>query len=243
MPTSSATRTTRPSFGPHGTRSRGLPAKRAKKAVQPGHWIGGALVRLAAATVIPVLATVGVSVALHSRGYGSVASIAGGAGAALLVLTVAAASISWQLTGKRARFGVVMRWIALPAVLLWCAYALFHLERANAKTTQVRQAYTSLHPVLRLALSTAILADGELVVTDASRTAADYRRMGLPVFERTLHYEQKNGWVHAVDLRTIGHSEPRNILLAWYFRAVGLRVVRHVGTADHLHVELPVVKR
>jgi hypothetical protein len=67
--------------------------------------------------------------------------------------------------------------------------------------------------------------------------------MGLPVFERTLHYQQKNGWVHAVDLRTIGHSEPRNLLLAWYFRAVGLRVVRHVGTADHLHVELPVVKR
>ena len=243
MPTSSATRTNRPSFGPHGTRSRGVAPARRRKPLQPGHWIGGALARLTAATVVPVVAIVGVSVQMHSRGYGGVAAIVVGAVAGLLVLTIAAASISRQITGRQARFGVVMRWIALPAVILWCAYGLFYLAQANAKTAAVRAAYTSLHPVLRLALSTAILADGDLVVTDASRTAADYRRMGLPVFDRTLHYQQKNGWVHAVDLRTIGHSAPRNLLLGWYFRAVGLRVVRHVGTADHLHVELPVVKR
>jgi hypothetical protein len=62
--------------------------------------------------------------------------------------------------------------------------------------------------------------------------------MNLPVFERTMHYPQPDSWVHAIDVRTIGHNAVRNFALAWHFRAVGLRVVRHVGTADHLHVEL-----
>jgi hypothetical protein len=97
--------------------------------------------------------------------------------------------------------------------------------------------------VLRLAVASAIVADGELVVTDAKRTAEDYRRMRLPVFERTMHYPQRDSWVHAIDVRTIGHGEVRNTLLGWYFRAVGLRVVRHVGTADHLHIELPIATR
>jgi hypothetical protein len=45
--------------------------------------------------------------------------------------------------------------------------------------------------------------------------------------------------VHAVDLRTIGRAEWKNVLLNWYFRSMGFRTLRHVGTADHLHVSLP----
>ena len=39
-----------------------------------------------------------------------------------------------------------------------------------------------------------------IVMTDAFRVPADYARMGLPVNDRTMHYRQKTGWVHAVDL-------------------------------------------
>ena len=85
-----------------------------------------------------------------------------------------------------------------------------------------------------------MLANRDLVITDASRTAVDYLRMGLPVFDGTLHYPQRDGWVHAVDLRTNGRNPVVNWLVEGYFRAMGFRTLRHVGTADHLHVELPL---
>jgi hypothetical protein len=66
--------------------------------------------------------------------------------------------------------------------------------------------------------------------------------MGLPVFENSLHFEQESGYVHAVDLRTIGQSEFRNLMLEYSFRLLGFRTLRHTGTADHLHVEIAVVK-
>jgi len=42
-----------------------------------------------------------------------------------------------------------------------------------------------------------------------------------------------------LDLRTIGRSERRNRLTAAYFQLMGFRTLRHLGTADHLHVSLP----
>lgn len=237
--TSTARRPARTSFGAYP--GRPSPPLATNRPFRPARWALGAVLRIAGATLLPVVALIGTSVGLHSRGYGTLAAVAGGAAVGLGILAIAAASISHSLTG-RARIGTLSRWVALPAVLLWCGYALLHFERANAKTDEVRGAYTSLHPILRLAVSTAILADGALVVTDARRSADDYRRMGLPIFDRTMHYRQANGWVHAVDVRTIGHGELRNLAVAAYFRAVGLRVVRHVGTADHLHVELPLAR-
>jgi hypothetical protein len=64
--------------------------------------------------------------------------------------------------------------------------------------------------------------------------------MGLPVNDGTLHYRQRDGWAHAVDLRTNGRGEVVNRLVELYFRVMGFRTLRHVGTADHLHVELPL---
>jgi hypothetical protein len=180
------------------------------------------------------------AVASFATGDSAFVSVVGAAAIVIVVLGLLVGSLSRGLTG-RVSFGSLVRWVALPVILLWSGYALFYLSQANAKTPEVRDAYTSLHPVLRLAVASAIIADGDMVVTDARRTAEDYRRMGLPVFERTMHYPQRDSWVHAIDVRTIGHGPVRNWALAWYFRAVGLRVVRHVGTADHLHVELPVV--
>ena len=39
-------------------------------------------------------------------------------------------------------------------------------------------------------------------------------------------------------LRTIRQGELRNALVADYFRLMGFNTLRHVGTADHLHVSL-----
>lgn len=235
MATYTPTRPTRRStgnFAPSRTASRAKPKRR-------GRWVLATILKLCAIAALPAI-FVRVAVDMYSSGYPTTLSVAGAATVVLVALTLLTAAISLRLTG-RAPFWSLLRWVALPAVILWSGFALFHLAQANAKTAGVRSAYTSLHPVLRLAVSSAIIADGDLVVTDASRTAADYRRMGLPVFERTMHYPQRDSWVHAIDVRTIGHGEVRNAALAWYFRGVGLRVVRHVGTADHLHVELPLV--
>ncbi len=64
--------------------------------------------------------------------------------------------------------------------------------------------------------------------------------MGLPLYEGTLHFKQADGYAHAVDLRTLGHSAVRNFLMRGYCGVMGFRTLRHVGTADHLHVSLPI---
>ena len=76
------------------------------------------------------------------------------------------------------------------------------------------------------------------MVTDALRQPVDYSNMGLPTLDNSLHFVQHDGFVHAVDLRTIGRTEWRNALMIGYFRLMGLKTLRHVGTADHLHVSL-----
>ena len=93
---------------------------------------------------------------------------------------------------------------------------------------------------MRVALSTFILADDDLVITDVARTPADYVAMGLPVRDASHHYRQRDGYVHAIDLRTIGRPQWRNWITQQYFRTMGFRTLRHVGTADHLHVGLDV---
>ena len=139
---------------------------------------------------------------------------------------------------RRARVPTVVKWAALPIVFAWCVYAAFYLSRVNVKNEQVRAYYSSVNPILRVALSTIVLVDPDLVVTDMGRVGADYRRMGLPVNERTKHYVQPDGWVHAVDLRTRGRGVIRNRLVQLYFWSMGFSTLRHVGTADHLHVQL-----
>lgn len=139
---------------------------------------------------------------------------------------------------RRARVPTVIKWAALPLVFTWCVYAAFYLSRVNVKSDEVRAYYSAVSPILRVALSTIVLVDPDLVVTDMRRIPDDYRRMGLPVNDRTMHYRQTDGWVHAVDLRTRGRWEIRNRLLQLYFWSMGFSTLRHVGTADHLHVQL-----
>lgn len=188
---------------------------------------------------LPFYAYVRSSVYFYAHGVSPWMAVTFGALLTMVIVATYASWISRRFSG-RARASKMARWIALPVAAAWCGYAVLYLARVNAKTDQVRGYYGAVHPVLRAALGTAILIDPDIVVTDMRRVAGDYARMGLPVNERTLHYRQRNGWVHAVDLRTRGRGAVKNRAVQLYFWSLGFKTLRHVGTADHLHVQLPL---
>ena len=198
------------------------------------------LLLLTGALVLPSLVMVRASVEYYRRwggdGWAAV-------GAAALTTTVVWIVYAWVVRVRvQGRFTVpraVIGTIA-AAVLVYVVYLLVYLSSANAKTPQVRDEFTAVHPVLRVTLSTILLVDRGALVTDAARTIEDYDRWGLPRAESSLHFEQSDGFVHAFDLRTRGRPEVWNHVVAVYFQLAGLRTLRHVGTADHLHVSLPV---
>src|SRR6266576_666519 len=129
---------------------------------------------------------------------------------------------------------------ALPFVVAYSIYALVYLSRANAKSDRVRAYYASLHPLLRVGLSTLIVFDGDAVITDLARRPEDYKTMGLPPNDGSLHLVQRDGYAHAADLRTGGRGFLRNRLVQLYLWGLGFSTLRHTGPSDHLHVELPV---
>ncbi len=159
-----------------------------------------------------------------------------------LVLLLYLARVAKRLSGRRQLPGPVWQ-VVIGVVAAYCLYALVYVSSLNVKAPDIRAEYRSLHPLLRVATSTFIILDSDLVITDMERQAEDYPRMGLPVYERSLHFVQTDGYAHAVDLRTLGRAEWRVLLTGLYFRVTGFRVFRHVGTADHLHVSLPVPAR
>jgi hypothetical protein len=166
--------------------------------------------------------------------------------AAFLSATVVTAYAVWlarKFTDKGGKSGRALiiplaKWVGLPLVLFYCAYSLLYLASVNAKSEPVRAYYRSVHPLLRIGLSTLVLVDRDMLITDAGRLPEDYRRMGLPANSRTRHYRQADGWIHAIDLRTSGRGEIKNRGVQFCFWLMGFDTRRHVGTADHLHVEL-----
>lgn len=137
----------------------------------------------------------------------------------------------------------INKYITRGIVVLVTAYTLYGLlyySSLNTKTEEIKSYYRSLHPIMRVALATTTLADSDLLITDIQREPEDYAQMGLPVNRRSLHYVQSNGYVHAVDLRTHGRAEWKNWLTRMTINIIGLKTIRHVGTADHLHVYLPL---
>lgn len=208
-----------------------------RRMVRPRRWL--AVPAGLALLVLPVATLLRGSTFLYSHmGWPTWTALGASALLALLLLAGYAAVLSKRLSG-RARFRFVAQWIAAPLVVAYCAHALLFATRINTKTPAERAYYRALHPALRLAVSTFVIADGDLVVTDIYREPEDYVRMGLPVFESSLHFRQDDGYVHALDLRTVGRGGARNWVTAAYFRLLGFRTLRHVGTADHLHVSLP----
>src|SRR5439155_21919269 len=130
-------------------------------------------------TLLPFLVLVKVAVFLYTReGCATMLALAGGTACTAAVVTAYAALVWHRVTG-RVRLALVARRLALPLVVAYCGYALIYLSSANAKSDRVRAYYASLHPLLRVALSTLILADRELVITDLARGPNDYATMGL----------------------------------------------------------------
>lgn len=128
----------------------------------------------------------------------------------------------------------------LVLVVAYTFYGMLYYSSMNTKTEEIRSYYRSLHPIMRVALTTVTLADSDVVVTDIRRRPEDYQRMGLSENEQSLHYVQPNGYVHAVDLRTRGRANWKNWMFEHSFKLLGLSTIRHIGTADHLHVYLPL---
>ena len=162
-----------------------------------------------------------------------------GVGVAALTLMVIVTLVFKWISGNLGSFRA-MRWRAFIAVAMiagFCMYGLIFFSENNAKGEAFNE-FQSLHPVLRVGVSTAILFDRDLLVTDASRRPEDYDKMGLARLVNSQHYVQGDGFVHAFDIRTNGRPEFRNKLLELSFQLMGFKTLRHVGTADHLHVGL-----
>ena len=197
-------------------------------------WIAG----LATLALLPFYTLIRTSVYLqHTHGISGWTALGAGAVATVLLLLLYLVAVSLRLGGK-GRVPRTARRMTGLLVASYCLYALIYLSGANAKTEEIRTTYTALHPVLRIAVSTLLLADREGVLTDTGRTGEDYERWGLPVNESSLHLPQADGYVYAVDVRTMRRPEWRNRFVELYFRLMGFETLRHVGTADHLHVNL-----
>ena len=167
-------------------------------------------------------------------------ALIGGALAAALILIIYLSLLHGKITGRMNSKGALKRRsiIALILVIGYCVHGALFLSSRNAKGSDVQSEYTSLHPILRLGVSTMVWMDKDLIMTDGSRQPEDYKKMGLKTIKRSLHYKQRNGYSHAFDIRTNNRSELRNTLLTLYFKMMGFNTLRHVGTADHLHISL-----
>lgn len=199
------------------------------------------LIKVIFLLVLPFVALIRTAVyLLEQHAFLPWLALLGGVLASTLLIFFYMIYVQTWLRGAMGNFRSMRRtyWVALVLVIVYCLPALFYLSNANAKHTQVAEEFTSLHPILRLSISTLVFLDKDLILTDASRLPEDYGKMGLPNKRHSLHYTQSTGYAHAVDIRTRGHSEFRNGLIAIYFRLMGFNTLRHVGTADHLHVSI-----
>jgi len=172
-----------------------------------------------------------------THGMGAWSSLSGGILATIGLLCFYLIILSFWVSNKKLLIklgGLVAR----VMVLGYSLFSLFYLSGVNAKSEDIQSVYRSMHPILRVAVSTVTLADNDLVITDIERIEEDYARMGLPINPASLHYRQESGYVHAVDIRTNGRGTVRNALLRGSLELMGFRTIRHVGTADHLRVEL-----
>jgi hypothetical protein len=188
--------------------------------------------------VLPFFTLVRVSLFLRDGyGLGAWAALAGGALSTVLLLVLYLAVVSLRFGGKGRVPRSLMKGVGI-LVTAYCGFSLLYLSAGSAKTEEIRSTYTSLHPILRVGVSTLLLADREGVLTATGRTPEDYAAWGLPANEASLHLPQTDGYVHAVDIRTLDRPEWRNRAVEFYFRLVGFSTLRHSGTADHLHVSL-----
>jgi hypothetical protein len=193
---------------------------------------------LACLAVLPFFVLIrGGTFAYHRTAIGTWPALLLSVMATVLLLGVYAWRAGRRL-GIRGNLRALAIRVGAGLAFVYVGYALVYVASVNVKSDDLRMEYASIHPLLRVASSALILADPGVVITDVGRTPEDYWLMGLPENEASLHFEQATGYVHALDLRTVGRPEWRNRLAELAFWALGFHSLRHVGTADHLHVSL-----
>lgn len=209
-----------------------------RKTIRAGLWA----LLIVALGVLPFFLLIKTSIYLNiQQGLNGWVSLLGGIGVTVSILLVYVIMLFRKVENKK----LLLRFsIGGVGTLVggFCLYGLLYLSSVNAKSDSVKDVYRSLHPILRVGVATTTLADGDLIITDIKRSVEDYADMGLPQNQSSLHFPQEDGFVHAIDLRTKGHSEIRNFILSNSLKIMGFKTLRHVGTADHLHISLPVQK-
>lgn len=202
--------------------------------------LSGLLFMFVVCSVLPFLVLVRTSVFVYERyAMNGWLALALGVAMTIMLLLLYAAFISYRIK-QTARIHKYVRRAITVLVLAYCGYGLLYFSGVNAKSEEVESYYRSLHPILRVTMTTTLLVDDELVVTDMQRSPEDYTAMGLPVNNESLHYVQQTGYVHAIDIRTLNRPEWKNWLIRASFSVLGMNTLRHTGTADHLHISLPV---
>lgn len=205
----------------------------------PSRRIRWALVFAVPGVVLPFLLLLRGSVHAHTNwGFGPWPSVLTGMGFATLTLGV----LLWAalaVLGFPRGFRRILSRGAVALAVVFVVHGLLHVGVRNVKGDAVQAEYRALHPLLRLGSTVLVLVDREAVVTDARRSPEDYAAMGLSPARASLHYPQDDGYVHALDLRTRGRPEWRNVIVEVGYRLMGFSTLRHEGTADHLHVSLP----
>ena len=191
--------------------------------------------------VLPFILLIRISVFAHTQyDLGAYTSLLVGGLSTCVLLIFYFTVIHQFITGKIGDYAGVKRrsLIAMLVVLLYGFHALFFFSSGQVKSQELRLEFLEMHPLLRLSTSTLAYMDEKLVLTDAERVPEDYQKMGLPSKSSSLHYKQADGYVYALDLRVKNRSEFRNMLVTLYYRMMGFKTLRHVGTADHLHISL-----
>lgn len=202
--------------------------------------VAAAMIGLVVMLLLPFLVLIRSSIYLYTNyALNGWVALSIGVGVTILLLLLYAVIVSYSM-GRSARVHKYIRRGIACLVIAYCGYGLLYFSGVNAKSEEVRSYYLSLHPIMRVSMATTILMHDDLIVTDLQRSPEDYKAMGLPVRDHSLHYEQKTGYVHAVDIRTKGRAEWKNWITEQTFIVFGLNTLRHVGTADHLHVSLPL---
>ncbi len=199
------------------------------------------LIRLALLLVLPFICLIRGAVFGHEYYQLSPwSAILLGIGITVFLLILYFSFIYGRITGKMgsARSFKIRILFSFLLVIGYSTYAVVYLSDSNVKSPEIKTTYSSLHPILRLSISTVVFIDKSLLITDGKRQPEDYKKMGLKTKRQSLHYVQSDGYVHAIDIRTKRHGEFRNGLLKLYFKMMGLNTLRHVGTGDHLHISL-----
>lgn len=197
------------------------------------------MAKLIGIIVLPFFLLIRGSVFVHKNyNYGAYPSVFIAA-VATIILLLYISFLDQKLSRDRTEINLNTRFfIAVALVTGYTIYGLYFISSKNIQNPALKKELNQMHPILRLGVSTFILMDKKMIITDASRKPEDYRKMGLPTNKSSLHYRQKDGYAYAVDLHTSTRNEIRNQLMRLYFNVLGYKTLRHGGTGDHLHVSL-----